>query len=523
MAKIIRAQEAAAQIPDGASVAVVGMGLAGWPDEVAQAIAERYKASGHPRGLSLRQGSAIGDFRERGTTRLGIEGLVTRWSGAHVGAAKNLGRLAAENKLQCHCLPQGVIVNLWREIAAGRPGLITKIGLNTFVDPRYGGGRMNEAATDELVSLIELGGEEYLFYKSFKLDVALIRGTCADEDGNISFDKEPMLAEGLAAASAAKNSGGIVIVQVEYLAERGSLRPKDIRIPGVLVDYVVLASDEAACWQSPSEHYDPSLSGQIRKPLRTVAPLPLDERKVIARRCAAELRKGDLINLGMGIPVAVAKVVAEEGRLRDICLSTESGIFGGVPSERPSTTINPDSFIDHGAMFDIIDGGGLDVTCLGMGELDELGNVNVSKLGSQLVGPGGFIDLTQSTRKVIFCGTFMGHAQLRIGDGRLTVEREGNIRKLVKSVGQITFNGGCTGPDQEVLYITERCVLRMLGGRLTVTEIAPGIDLQRDILSQMDFEPAVSDELKLMDPGLFCEHWSGLESTLGNQDQEEQA
>ena len=332
-----------------------------------------------------------------------------------------------------------------------------------------------------------------------------------------------MLAEGLAAASAAKNSGGIVIVQVEYLAERGSLRPKDIRIPGVLVDYVVLASDEAACWQSPSEYYDPSLSGQIRKPLRTVAPLPLDERKVIARRCAAELRKGDLINLGMGIPVAVAKVVAEEGRLRDICLSTESGIFGGVPSERPSTTINPDSFIDHGAMFDIIDGGGLDVTCLGMGELDELGNVNVSKLGSQLVGPGGFIDLTQSTRKVIFCGTFMGHAQLRIGDGRLTVEREGNIRKLVKSVGQITFNGGCIGPDQEVLYITERCVLRMLGGRLTVTEIAPGIDLQRDILSQMDFEPAVSDELKLMDPGLFCEHWSGLESTLGNQDQEEQA
>ncbi len=254
-----------------------------------------------------------------------------------------------------------------------------------------------------------------------------------------------------------------------------------------------------------------------------MAPLPLDERKVIARRCAAELRKGDLINLGMGIPVAVAKVVAEEGRLRDICLSTESGIFGGVPSERPSTTINPDSFIDHGAMFDIIDGGGLDVTCLGMGELDELGNVNVSKLGSQLVGPGGFIDLTQSTRKVIFCGTFMGHAQLRIGDGRLTVEREGNIRKLVKSVGQITFNGGCIGPDQEVLYITERCVLRMLGGRLTVTEIAPGIDLQRDILSQMDFEPAVSDELKLMDPGLFCEHWSGLESTLGNQDQEEQA
>lgn len=516
--KIISAEEAALQIADHATLAAVGMGLSGWPDEVAAAIADRYEKTGHPKGIRLKQGSALGDFKDRGPTRLGLDGLVAEWTGAHVGAAKKLIGLAAEGKLACFCLPQGIIVNQWREIAAGRPGLLTKIGLHTFVDPRYGGGAMNATAQKGPLELVEFRGEEYLFYPSFPVDVAVIRGTYSDQAGNITFDHEPMIHEGLAVASAVKRSGGIVIVQVEYLAENGALPAKEVRIPGRLVDYVVVATNKAACWQSPSEYYDPSLSGERRRPVDTIQPLPLDERKVIARRCAAELGRGGLVNLGMGIPVLVGKVAAEENCLDGICLSTESGIFGGVSSDRPSTTINPDAFIDHGAMFDIIDGGGLDMTCLGMGELDESGSVNVSRFGTNMVGPGGFIDLTQSTRKVVFCGTLMGKSELRVGGGTLEVVKEGNVRKLVKEVQQISFNGRHVPEGQQVVYITERCVLKTVGGRLTVVEVAPGIDMERDVLERAGFPLAVSPEVKVMDPGIFSEHWGGLKELIDKND-----
>lgn len=516
MAKFVTAKEAAKLIPDGATVGLAGMGLSGWAEEVACAIADNYKETGHPKGINLKQGSAMGDWKERGVTRLGHEGLVTKWSAAHIGSAFALCDLAVKNKLQCHCLPQGIIVNLWREIAAGRPGLISKVGLGTFVDPRVEGGKMNSVTTEDIVELIEFKGEEYLFYKSFKLDVALLRGTIADENGNISFAHESVVNEGLAVATAAKNSGGIVIVQVEYLAKKGTLNPKEVKIPGILVDYVVVATDKNACWQAEGVYFEPSFSGQIKKPLSAIEKLPLGERKLVARRCATELKKGNIVNLGVGMAADVANVVAEEGLIDEITMTTESGMVGGVPSALPNfgSAYNPEATLEHGAAFDIINGGGLDVTVLGLGECDQYGNINVSKFGPRLTGPGGFIDITQSTKKVVFCGTFMGKAKLEVKDGKLTVIQEGTIKKFLKNVEQITFAGQYAKPYQDILYVTERCVFKLINGKMTIVEVAPGISIEKDIIPNMDFVPEVAADVKEMDPALFCDKWGKLGETL---------
>ncbi len=518
MAEFITAREAARKIPDGATIGLAGMGLSGWAEEIGCAIRDEFKETGHPCNLNLKQGSAMGDWRERGATRLGEAGpgLITKWSGAHVGSAFSLRELAVNNQLECHCLPQGVIVNLWREIAAGRPGLLTKVGLGTFVDPRVEGGKMNECTKTELVELVEFQGEEYLFYKGFKLDVAILRGTIADENGNISFAHESIINEGLAVATAAKNSGGIVIVQVEYVTKAGTLNPKEVKIPGILVDYVVVATDKAACWQAEGVYFEPAFSGQIKKPLAAIEPLPFDERKVICRRCAMEVSKGDVLNLGVGMPADVSKIIAEEGLLEEITMSTESGMVGGIPSALPNfgSAYNPEATIEHGSMFDIIDGGGLDMTCLGIGEIDQYGNNNVSKFGPRLTGPGGFINITQSTPKVIFCGTLVGKAKLQVGDGKITVLEEGKIRKFVKDVEQITFSGKYAGKNQEVLYVTERAVFKLIDGKVTLIEIAPGLDLEKDILNQMDFRPEIATDLKVMDEGIFCENWGGLKDYM---------
>lgn len=518
MAKFITAREAAALIPDGATIGVAGMGLSGWAEEVGCAIRDSFKETGHPCGLNLKQGSAMGDWKERGVTRLGEAGpgLITKWSGAHVGSAFTLREQAVNNQLQCHCLPQGVIVNLWREIAAGRPGLLTKVGLGTFVDPRVEGGKMNSCTTDELVELVEFQGEEYLFYKGFKLDVAILRGTTADENGNITFEHESVINEGLAVASAAKNSGGIVIVQVEYVTKAGTMNPKEVKIPGVLVDYVVQATDKAACWQAEGVYFEPSFSGQVKKPLAAIEPLPFDERKVICRRCAMEVSKGDMLNLGVGMPADVSKIIAEEGLLDYVTMSTESGMVGGVPSALPNfgSAYNPEATIEHGSMFDLIDGGGLSMTCLGIGEIDKDGNNNVSKFGPRLTGPGGFINITQATPKVIFCGSLVGKAKVQVGDGKIIILEEGKIKKFVDQVEQITFSGQYAKEGQEVLYVTERAVFKLIDKKVTLIEIAPGLDLQKDVLDQMGFTPEISPDLKVMDAGIFCEEWGGLKDYM---------
>ena len=540
MAKFITAQEAAELIPDGATVGLAGMGLSGWPEEVACAIRDSFKETGHPCDLNLKQGSAMGDWgygngfvgwertpREggpdqahgaRGVTRFGEAGpgLVTRWSAAHIGSAFALNDLVRQNKIQCHCLPQGVIVNLWREIAAGRSGLLTKVGLGTFVDPRIEGGKMNAATTDELVELVEFQGEEYLFYKSFPVHVALLRGTTADESGNITFEHESVLNEGLAVAMAAKNSGGIVIVQVEYTTKSGVMNPKDVKIPGILVDYVVQATDPMACWQAEGVYFEPAFSGQVKKPVGALPRLPLGDRKVLCRRCAMELEAGSVANLGVGIPADVASIVAEEGYTGAITLTAETGAVGGVPAALPNfgSSYNPECIMLHNDMFDMIDGGGLDITVLGLAQADEAGNLNVSKFGSKLTGPGGFINITQSAKKVVFCGTFMAKAKLKVADGKITVVVEGKAKKFVKQVEQITFSGKYARPNQTILYITERCVFQLIGGKMTLVEIAPGMDLERDILAHMGFVPAIAPDIKTMDPAIFQESWGGLGTYL---------
>lgn len=542
MAKFITAQEAAKLIPDGATVGLAGMGLSGWAEEIACAIRDSFKETGHPCNLNLKQGSAMGDWGygngfigwnrskrpegpdtehgNRGATRFGEAGpgLVTKWTSAHVGSAFTLCDQARKNQLESYCLPQGVIINLWREIGAKRPGLLTKVGLGTFVDPRVEGGRMNECAKDEIVKVVEFEGEEYLFYPSFKVDVALLRGTIADENGNISFEHESVINEGFAVANAVKNCGGIVIVQVEYLAKKETLNPKDIKIPGTLVDYVVQARDPKSCWQAEGDYWEPAFSGHIRKPLNAIEPLPMDERKVICRRCAMELKKGDLINLGVGMPADIAKVVNEEGMIEHVTMSTESGMVGGVPSALPSfgSAYNPEAIITPNEMFDLISGGGLAMTVLGIGEVDKDGNNNVSRMGSRLTGPGGFIDISSTTPKVIFAGTLMGKAKVQVGDGKLTILQEGTIQKFVDTVGQITFSGQYAPDDQEVLYVTERAVFKLIDHKMTLIEIAPGIDLEKDVLAHMAFRPEISPDLKLMDPAIFQETWGGLKEIMGN-------
>ncbi|MBE6118327.1 MAG: acyl CoA:acetate/3-ketoacid CoA transferase [Erysipelotrichaceae bacterium] len=540
MAEFITAREAAELIPDGAVIGVGGMGLSGFPEEVACAIRDLYRETGHPKNLELHQGSAMGDHGYgnqfvgwdkqrrtendpkpegvRGLSRLGEAGpgLVTKWYGAHVMSADALNAQAAKGEITGNCLPQGVAVNLWREIAAGRPGLLTKVGLGTFVDPRLEGGRMNEQTKENVAELVEFGGEEYLFYRSFPLNVALLRGTVADEKGNISFMHEGIINEGLAIASAAHNSGGIVIVQVEYLAKADSLNPKDVKIPGILVDYVVQSTDPMAAWQAEGVYWEPSFSGQIRKPVAAIERYPLDERKVIARRCAMEVQAGCVLNLGVGISANVGNILAEEGCLDMVTMCSESGMIGGVPCPLPNfgSSYNPEATIDHNSSFDIIDGGGLDMTCLGLGECDEAGNINVSKFGKRLIGPGGFIDITNATKKVVFCGTFTGKSKLAVKDGRLEILEEGSVRKFKQHVQQVTFSGRYVKPDQRVIYVTERCVFELLDGKMVLTETAPGVDLQKDILDQMDFVPEISADLKQMDEGLFREDWGGLRKIL---------
>lgn len=326
------------------------------------------------------------------------------------------------------------------------------------------------------------------------------------------MEDESLINEGFHIACAAKNSGGIVIAQVKNIAKAGTLNPKDVRIPGVLVDYVVQCTDPANHWQTEGEYFEPAFSGQIKKPLDSLPNMPFDERKVLCRRCAMELKKGYVLNLGVGIPADMAKILNEEGYLDYVSTSTEVGNFGGVSSALPNfgAAYNAEASVEHGYMFDFIDGGGLDMTCLGLGEVDGDGNNNVSFLGKMVTGPGGFINITQTTPKVVFCGTFMNKANLKVGDGKLEIVEEGNRRKFVEHVKQITFAGKYAGEDQTVLYITERAVFQLINKKVTLIEIAPGVDLEKDILANMDFRPEISPDLKLMDPDIFKEHWGGL-------------
>jgi len=514
--KIVSADEAIALIRDGDSVCCSGFVGIGTPDELIAALERRYLQTQGPRELALVFAAAPGDGKERGLNRLAHQGLIKRAIGGHWALVPKLARLATANLIQAYNLPLGVISHLYRDIAAHRAGSLTKVGLGTFVDPRNGGGRINARTTEDLVRVMDIDGEEWLFYKAFPINVALIRGTTADPAGNITMEREALLLDAQAAAMAARNANGLVIVQVERIAASGSLDARSVVVPGVMVDCVVLAPPSAHA-QTYGTSYNAAFSGEIRVPTDRIAAAALDERKIIARRCAFELPLGGVINLGIGVPEVLGAVAAEEHVLDHLTLTAEPGVIGGMPQGGLNfgAAVNTQALLHQNQQFDFYDGGGLDLACLGMAEVDRDGNLNVSRFGPRLAGAGGFINISQNARRLVFAGTFMaGGLKVAIEDGKLRIDTEGQTRKFVHAVEQVTFSGPlAAAKGQSVLYVTERCVFRLSASGLQLIEVAPDIDVERDILAQMGFRPVIRD-VAVMDARIYQARPMGLAAAL---------
>lgn len=513
MSKVMSAQEAISLIKDGDKIGVGGFIGMGHPQELSVAIENSFLETGHPRDLTVMFSAGVGDGTpDLGLNHMGHEGLLKRIIGGHWGLIPTFQKLVFENKVEGYNLPLGTISLMFREIAGHRPGVITKIGLKTFIDPRLEGAKMNERTKEDLVELINMDGEEWLRYKSFPLDIALIRGTYADEDGNCSMCKEAATLDSISIAQAVKNSGGKVILQVEKIVERGSLKPMDVKIPGIYVDAIVVAKPENH-WQTYSDPYNPSFCGEIRVPVDSIEPMPLNARKVVCRRAAMELDPTAVINLGIGMPEGIANVANEEG-LPGLKMTVEAGGIGGVPMNGTAfgACTNPDAIIDQTYQFDFYDGGGLDQAFLGLAECDQKGDINVSRFGPKIAGCGGFINITQTSPVVVYCGTFTAKGlKETVGNGKLTIDQEGQIKKFKNHIEQVTFSADYANETgQKVLYITERAVFKLIDGKLTLIEIAPGVDLQKDVLDQMEFKPYIAEDLKLMDVRLFTDEVMGL-------------
>ena len=442
VSKVVSLDEAVALVQPGNTLATSGFVGIGTPDGLLEALARAYQAHGRPGGLTLVFAAGQGDGKTRGLNRLAVPGLLRRVVCGHWWLIPLVGALALAGEIEAYNLPQGCISHLYRDIAAGKPGTLSRVGLDTFVDPRNGGGKVNARTTEDIVERIEVHGQDWLLYKAFPIDVVFLRGTTADPAGNVSMEREALTLDNLAMAMAAKNSGGVVIVQVERLAQAGSLPPRTVKIPGALVDCVAVAPAEYHA-QTYATAYDPAFSGELRVPLDTVPAPPLDGRKVIGRPAAAELIPGALINLGSGMPESVAGVAQEEGLLPDLTLTAEPGIIGGLPASGLNfgAAVNTEALIDQSQQFDFYDGGGLDQAYLGMAQVDAAGNVNVSRFGKTFSGCGGFINISQNARKVVFVGTFTCNGlSLEIGEGRLRILKEGQNRKFLASVEQVTFS-----------------------------------------------------------------------------------
>ena len=512
--KVVSPADAVKLIRDGDTLATGGFVGIGFAEEIAIAIETRFletpgeeaSKSGHPRDLTLVYAAGQGDGGERGLNHLAHEGLVRKIIGGHWGLVPKLQRLAVANQVEAYNLPQGVITHLFRDIAAHRPGHLTRVGLGTFVDPRNGGGKLNAMTKEDLVRLIEIDGEEYLLYKTFPINVGIIRATTGDPDGNLTMEKEALTLEALAIAMAARNSGGIVIAQVERVAESGSLNPRQVKVPGVMVDCVVVAKPENH-WQTFATQYNPAYSSEIRARAGSLPPMEDGPRKIIARRAALELEPNSIVNLGIGMPEGVAAIANEEKIADLITLTAEPGVIGGIPASGMDfgAAINTQAVIDQPYQFDFYDGGGLDIAFLGLAQADSAGNLNVSKFGPRLAGAGGFINISQNAKKVVFVGTFVaGALQVICDDGSLRILKDGDIRKFVRSVEHVTFSGDIARKSGKlILYVTERCVFRLSKDGLQLTEIAPGVDLDRDILAKMDFRPLMPTPPQLMDPRIF--------------------
>jgi len=509
MSKLMTAREAIDQVKDGDFLVSSGFQMIVNPEELMAALEERFNETGTPKNLTVMHCAGQGQSGKEGIalTHYAKEGLLKRYITGHFASNKAMMDLANENKIEVYNLPQGVLCHLYRAAAAGKGGELTKVGLKTFVDPRFEGGKITPRTTEDIVHLVEIGGEEYLFYDAPKIDIALIRGTSADELGNISMEEECAIVDSLDAAMACKANGGKVFVQVKNYITSASMRGRDVVIPGNLVDGVIITSNALKYHlQTPATPYDPAMAGYAKVETASAKPLEMDDRKIIARRAAMELKPSSTVNLGIGIPEMIGVVAGEEGVSDELILTIESGFIGGMPVGGPSfgSAINHWASLPMTTQFDFYNGGGLKTAFLGFAEISSKGDVNASKFGKRLAGCGGFIDISQFTPCMVFCGTMTaGGLEIAVENGKLKILKEGSRKKFLKEIGQITFSSEyATEHNQEVLVVTERCVFRLTKEGFQLSEVAEGIDIQRDIVAQMEFEPIIKD-VKIMDPAIF--------------------
>lgn len=515
MAKILSAKEVVKLIPDGATVCTGGFIGTGVAEEVHMAVEEHFVNEGHPRDITLLYAAGQGDGKTRGLNHYAHEGLLKRIIGGHWGLAPKFQPLVVNNKVEGYNIPQGVVTHIIRAAAGKKPFIVTHVGLGTFFDPEFGGGKLNDITTQDLVTKINYDGKDYLQYKSIFPDVAILKGTFADENGNITMEKEPLTLEGMSIATATRNNGGIVIVQVEGIVKKGTVNPKDIKIPGIMVDYIVVVEDMKNHMQTFGTQYNEKFVRSDIKVDTVKSKYPLNERKVIGRRSAMLLHKeAKVLNYGIGVPEVIANVLQEEGQEDHFTPTVEPGIVGGTPAGGLDfgASTAPQAIYDQPYQFDFYDGGGLDYAFLGLAQCDVDGNINVSKFGPKIAGAGGFVNITQNAKEVCFCGSFTaGGLDVEVKDGRLNIITEGKNKKFIKAVEQITFSGNVARENgKKVTYVTERAVFELRKEGLTLIEIAPGVDLQKDILDQMEFKPIIAEDLQLMDPKIFIDAPMGL-------------
>lgn len=525
MSKLLTARQAVNQVRDGDFVATSGIQLITVAEELFKEMENRFLETGAPRGITYLNscGQGLPGTLDLGVTHFAHEGLLKRYIASHFSSNRAMMELAANNKIEIYNMPQGVLVHLWRAAAAGKKGELTKVGLKTFVDPRNGGGKLNAKTTEDIVHLVEVLGEEYLFYDAPKVDVAFIRGTTADELGNISMEEESATVDATDLAMATKQNGGKVFVQVKNYVAAGSLCAKDVVISGNFVDGIVITSDAGRYHrQTPDVLYSPAMAGWQKVPAQTVEPLPMDERKIIARRAAMELRPGSMVNLGYGMPECVGRVAAEEGVAEELTLTVEAGSIGGIPVGGASFGSAVNHWVSYpmATQFDFYNGGGLSASFLGFAQIGASGDVNASKVGDILMGCGGFIDISQFTPAMVFCGTMTaGGLRTKITPEGIVIEQEGRQKKFVKEVGQITFSSAFSRQSgQQVTVVTERCVFRLTDEGFVLTEVAPGIDIESDILAQMEFAPRMAENIKTMDVRIFSPQPFGLRERLCAED-----